>query len=466
MPDSLPAFRLGDVRGIYPSDLDESFAQRFAHAFVQHFGLSGRIATGRDMRESSVGLQTALNQGLQEAGMNVVDIGLCTTELGYYASTLDDIEACIIVTASHNPARYNGFKCVLRHGEAVTFETGLQDVMRLMLRGQRCNAGISPGSYQALNLQPRYIEFLRRQFVSRQHYRGKIALNGLNGTAATLAETLACELELPVTWFRKEPGPIPEEGCDPVKPRIQQEMRSFMQRDFSLGVAWDGDCDRCVFFDESGEFIPTYYIIGILAEHYLQRFPGASIVFDSKLFWNTVDIIQRYGGKAVVSETGHAFMKSHMRKHNAIYGGELSAHHYFGDFFGCDSGMFTWLKLVEILQNSACSVAEIIDQRRKIVCCTPELSLLLNDADRAFAELLKRHQSTAVHIDYFDGLSFEMPGDWRFSLRKSKTEPLVRLNFEARGNSDMLLNKAADVLQQLKPFSASDADWQTGLKIQ
>jgi len=465
MTDFLPAFRLGDVRGIYPDELDEDFAVAFGHAFVHHFGLKGRIVTGRDMRDSSASLQAALNHGLEKSGMDVLDIGLCTTELGYFASAQPDIVAAIVVTASHNPSQYNGFKCVLRNGEAVTFDSGSSEVMQLMLGNHR-NSG-TRGSCRSLSLKDDYIEFLQQQFSVENLGVGRIALNGLNGTAATLAGTLAKAFDLNYTWFRKEPGPIPSQGADPVNQILAAQMQEFMRSDdFTLGVAWDGDCDRCVFFGSDGKLIPTYYIIGLLAGHFLKQHPAGAVVFDTKLCWNTFDVIAAHGGRAVPAETGHAFMKRKMREHNAVYGGELSSHHYFGPFFGCDSGMFAWLKVVEIINQTGTSISELVQERRENISCTPEINLSLTDVDTAFDQVLSSYRDTALSVDYFDGLGFEMPGDWRFSLRQSKTEALVRVNLESRNATEAMLNGGAELLQRLKPFKADDADWEARLIVQ
>lgn len=463
----LTAFRLGDVRGVYPNEINEAFAFEFAHAFVRHFRIRGRVATGRDMRASSAPIQQALVEGLTDAGLEVADLGLCTTELGYFASTRSDIDATIIVTASHNPSRYNGFKCVLQQGEAVTFESGLSGVMHLMLAGVDRRNRHAGGKAHSLDLYPDFIKFLGHHFALDNNFQGAIALNALNGTASTLAGRIADEWSLPVTWFRKEPGPIPDEGADPTKPRLAAEMKDFMQTDnFSLGIAWDGDCDRCVFFDESGNLVPTYYMIGLLAEHFLRLHPGRAIVFDTKLRWNTLDVITRHGGVPVASRTGHAFMKQRMRQHNAIYGGELSSHHFFGDFFHCDSGMFAWLTVLNLLHHRSETLAEVIEARRHAVCCTPEISLKLEDPGIAIAEIEKLYRGTAEATDRFDGLGVEMPGGWRFSLTPSKTEPLVRLNMESRCGGDALLESGRKLLRQLAPFQSGEDDPSIALYIQ
>ncbi len=465
MNRTLSAFRLGDIRGICPDEIDEAFVRNFAHAFVHHYGISGTVVTGRDMRESSEGLQTALNEGLQASGIDVIDIGLCATELGYFASTRPGVSAAIVVTASHNPAGYNGLKCVLAGGKGVTFQTGLSRVMALMISGHHNRK--SHGTYRKFDFRPDYVELLEQQFSPAGLKSEQIALNGLNGTAATLASTLASAFELPVTWFRKEPGPIPSEGADPVRPRLVGQMKQFMDGGkFAIGIAWDGDCDRCVFFDGHGDLVPTYYVVGLLAEQFLQQHTGAAIVFDTKLRWNTLDVVRKFGGKAIPSETGHAFMKQKMHQHGAVYGGELSSHHYFGEFFGCDSGMFAWLKVVELVNQSGSNIGELVQDRRKKFCCTPEINLLLADFDQVLQDIQSVYRPGALNEDRFDGLAFEMPGDWRFSLCQSKTESMVRLNLESRGKPDTLLEEGARLLKLLEKYKQDDLDWSENLKIQ
>ena len=465
MNNRFEAFREGDVRGIYPDEIDEQFVEGFAHAFVGYFGLTGKVATGRDMRSSSQSLQDALNEALVSIGIDVVDIGLCPTELGYFASGMPEIDAAIVVTASHNPANYNGLKCVLKNGQAISHNRGLSDLKRLMSGHYRHRA--ARGSLSRVDYHVLYLTFLKQHFRAENLRGGQVALNGLNGTAATMAELVATEFELPVTWFRKSPGPIPEQGADPANPRLAEEMHGFMRGGgFSLGVAWDGDCDRCVCFDGSGELIPTYYLVGLLVDHFLTQKPGGAIVFDTKLCWNTLAMIKRRGGKAVPAETGHAFMKQKMHQYGAVYGGELSGHHYFGDFLGCDSGMFAWLTVLKLLDEKGESIQALIRERRAEICCTPEITLSLSDVDAAFASIIKAYGDKASDIDHFDGLSFVMPGDWRFSLRRSKTEPVVRLNFEARKTTETLLEEGAKVFDLLEPFRVDDASWLANFRIQ
>lgn len=451
------AFRLGDIRGVYPDEINETFVAMFAHAFVGQFDLSGRIAVGYDMRASSESLHGALTQTLADIGIEVVDIGLCPTELGYFASSVAGIQAAIIVTASHNPAHYNGLKCVLHGGRAITNETGLLAIKALIGRGYRHPA--SSGKIVREDFHARYLDFLRQHFSPALLGGGRVALNGLNGTAATMAGMIADEFDLPVTWFRKAPGPIPSQGADPANPRLARQMKGFMaDQGFSLGVAWDGDCDRCVCFDHEGNGVPAYYLIGLLIEKHLRATPGRCIVYDTKLCWNTLAMIERFKGVAVAAETGHAFMKQAMHRNNAVYGGELSSHHYFGEFFGCDSGMFAWLTVLGLVAQGA-GIAELIQAQKAEVVITPEINLSLTDVDAAFAAVAAYCDTRAIGVEHFDGPSFSMPGDWRFSLRRSKTEAVVRLNFEARRHSDHLLEEGAAIFDVLEPFRNEDIDW-------
>jgi phosphomannomutase len=460
----LPAFRLGDIRGVFERDLDYEFAVQFAHAFVARFSLTGKVAVGRDMRPSSVILQDGLQKGLVASGIDVANLGLCTTELGYFASSSAGIEAVIIVTASHNSAEYNGFKCVLHGGTGIHFDNGLNDVMNLMLSNHR-NPKTRKGSVTSEDYHARYIDFLRQRFKIDASAIGKIALNGLNGTASTLAADIAYQFELPTSWFRKEPGPFPKDGADPVNPRLQKQMFDFMQTEaFNLGVAWDGDCDRCVFFDGDGNYIPSYYMVGFLADHILSQTGPAPVVFDTKVCWNLQEVIERRNATPVPSKTGHAFMKENMKRSRAVYGGELSSHHYFGDFFYCDSGMYAWLKVVEMVSVSDVPMTELVAARRKQFKCIPEMSLKLTDTHLAVEALRSKYESSAIKVETDDGIAFDL-SEWRFSIRESKTEPCVRVNLETKSSEDALLTNGSELLSVLAPFKDEDQDWLSGLEV-
>ena len=312
----------------------------------------------------------------------------------------------------------------------------------------------------------RHIDFLRQRFNIDASAIGKIALNGLNGTASTLAADIAYQFELPTSWVRKEPGPFPKDGADPVNPRLQKQMFDFMQTEaFNLGVAWDGDCDRCVFFDGDGNYIPSYYMVGFLADHILSQTGPAPVVFDTKVCWNLQEVIERRNATPVPSKTGHAFMKENMKRSRAVYGGELSSHHYFGDFFCCDSGMYAWLKVVEMVSVSDVPMTELVAARRKQFKCSPEMSLKLTDSHLAIEALRSKYQSSAINVETDDGIAFDL-GEWRFSIRESKTEPCVRVNLETKSSEDALLTNGSELLNALEPFKDEDRDWLSGLEVE
>lgn len=456
------AFRLGDIRGIYPDEVNEEFVNSFAHALVGQYGLKGAIATGRDVRESSESLQTCLNESLSGIGIEVLDMGVCPTELGYFASGDHRVNAAIVITASHNPANYNGLKCVLSNGQAISRENGLAAVEKKVSGGYRHPS--AAGSIEKVDFHSRYLEFLKARFPADGLATGKLALNGMNGTAVTMAGAVADALDIPVAWFKKGPGPVLREGADPTNPSLAREMKSMMAGEaFTLGVAWDGDCDRCVCFDSEGELIPPYYLIGFLVEHFLQQSPGGAVVFDTKLCWNTLEMIEKNGGRAVPARTGHIYMKKKMQESAAVYGGELSSHHYFGDFHGCDAGMLAWLTVLKMLKSSATPIHEMVAECRELVCCTPEISLAI-EQEPAFLRLEEAY-GDHVMIREDDGLAFELPGNWRFSVRPSKTEPLARFNFEGR-NPEILLEEGRKVLELMEPFLAAEQEWRANWRIQ
>lgn len=453
-------FRRGDIRGFYPVQIDEEFAFLFGRAFVEHFGLSGRIATGRDSRKSSEGLQQALNAGLQSVCINVSDLGLCATELTYYASMQAEINASIMVTGSHNPVNSNGFKCVLSGGRVISFESGLAEVLGIMqslesrnFKNMDVRSPNQRGSYQNVSLIPQYTAFLSDLFSLDPSSFNRIAVNGLNGSASTLVSPLAASFDLPLSWFRKEPGPMPELGADPSRKALCDEMSGFMSGDrYDFGVAWDSDCDRCVFYDDQGQMLPSSYAVAIFAEYFLETHPGETIVYDTKLVFNTEAVLERLSGTPAPALTGSAFMHQQMKATNAIYGGESSAHHYFRMFSGCDSGMIPWLAMLQLLQRRGVSLHQLVKEHQGLARCTAEISLSIEDVDRAFSCIESHYGQRADRVDEFDGLAFWMPGSWRFSLRQSKTEDKVRLNFETKESSEDLLGEGEQVLKLLRPF--------------
>ena len=453
-------FRSGDVRGLYPSEISDDFAFLFGRAFVAHFGINGRIATGRDSRASSEHLQQALNAGLQSVCVEVSDLGLCATELTYFASMQPEFDASIMVTGSHNQINSNGFKCVLSGGQTISFETGLAEIQRIMerldstyARKKQLRSPSARGRCQSVSLAPQYTAFLSELFSLDKGRFSRIAVNGLNGSAVTLVSPLAELLGLSLSWFRKEPGPMPALGADPSRKTLSDEMSSFMAgNSHDFGVAWDSDCDRCVFYDDQGQVLPSSYAVALFAEHFLQTQPGETIVYDTKLVFNTEAVLKRLSGTPAPALTGSAYMRQQMKATGAIYGGESSAHHYFRMFSGCDSGMIAWLSMLKLLQRRSSPLHQLVRQQQDLARCTAEISLTIEDIDRAFSCIEGHYAPSADRVDGFDGLAFWMPGNWRFSLRQSKTEDRVRLNFETKGRTEDLLEEGEQVLKLLQPF--------------
>ncbi|MCB1646342.1 MAG: hypothetical protein KDI36_12860 [Pseudomonadales bacterium] len=450
------AFRLGDIRGIYPSDINESFIYQFARIFTRHFGLAGkRVVTGRDTRHSGESLQQALNQGLLDSGLEVLDLGISATEVGYFASVQTGISAALMVTASHNPGAYNGLKCILAGGKVVTFETGLRDIMYAMAV-EHHEVRMAPEQPQPAEIHEHFCDFISGKFSGEPLQGLRMALNPMFGTAVPTASALAASLGLNISWLNQEAAPVPPEGPDPIKPDRLAEMQRFMARgQYDLGVAWDGDADRCLFFDGTGNLIPTYYVVGMFATAALERSPGAAIVYDSKLCWNTEDIIARHRGKPVIARTGHAFMKEKMQSSGAAYGGELSGHHYFGDFFGCDSGMYAWLEMVRILSHAGKDLASLTEEYRRQIRCTREVSLKIGNFDALTTRLMSEFEVLAEAVTRVDGLAIHL-GNWRMSIVPSKTEDTVRFNFEGRCSEDELLEGANHVLRLASAYVASE----------
>lgn len=462
-------FRLGDIRGRYPEEINECFVRRFAPEFIHQFNIKTCIATGRDTRISSQALHNALNTSLRQHGINVLDLGVCATELGTFASFQDNIEAVIIITASHNVPEDNGLKCILNDGQATTHQSGLHAIENRMNMSQASTSSDKSmkGTLSDLDLVPEYVQYLTSRIHPEKWDFECLALNGLNGTASTLAVPISNHCKLQSHWYKQTPGPLDAIGVDPSHPKHAADMKQFMaSSQFDFGVAWDGDSDRCVFFDETGRMIPAYYMVGIFAEYFLQQIPGAAIVFDTKLCWNTIDIIQRHSGIPVPSQTGHAFVIQQMKKFKAIYGGELSGHHYFGDFKGCDSGMMAWLMTMNVIQSSALTLEELVDTHRNNVKCIREISLSLDDSDIAIKQIMKLYSPRAKSIDTLDGISLEMPENWRFSLRDSKTESKIRLNLETKSSGNALLEEAKKLIDLLRPFMKDKSAWKNELILQ
>jgi phosphomannomutase len=451
MPAKPDCFKAYDIRGRVPDELNEDLARRIGMATVRATGARS-LAVGRDCRQTSVALAAALSEGLLAAGADVVDIGLCGTEQIYFATFARGLGGGVMVTASHNPADYNGMKLVREQARPISGDSGLDEIGALALAGTITPAA-TPGRVARDDVLPDYVRFLLGQVEPAVWKPMKIVANAGNGCAGPVVDALAPHLPVEFVRVHHEPdGTFPNGIPNPLLPENRSATADAVRaHGADLGLAWDGDFDRCFFFDERGEFIEGYYLVGLLARAALRGAPGGKIVHDPRLTWNTVDVVRRAGGVPVMNKTGHAFMKERMRAEDAVYGGEMSAHHYFRDFAYCDSGMLPWLLVVEEMSRSGRPLSALVGAMQAAFPASGEINRRLADPDAAIAAAEERYGPAAERIDHTDGVSVDL-SDWRFNLRKSNTEPVVRLNVESRGDPELMRRKTEELLELMAGF--------------
>lgn len=451
---SLTCFKAYDIRGKLGSELNTDIAYRIGRACGQL--LSARtMVVGGDVRLTSEELKRALANGLMDAGADVIDIGLCGTEEVYFAVPHLQADGGICVTASHNPIDYNGMKLVKAGSQPISGDSGLREIQRLA-ESQDFAPVAHRGQRTQQNILGAYVAHLLTYIDPAAITPLKLVVNAGNGAAGHVVDALEQQfrlLNIPVDFIKvhHEPdGTFPNGIPNPLLPEKRQVTTdAVIAAGANMGIAWDGDFDRCFLFDERGEFVEGYYIVGLLAEAFLLKHKGEKIIHDPRLVWNTQDIVQRSGGIAVMSKTGHAFIKERMRKENAIYGGEMSAHHYFRDFHYCDSGMIPWLLVMELLCRRQQPLSALLKARIDAYPSSGEINLHLANPAQAIAALAQRYAAQAVEIDRTDGLSMAFER-WRLNLRSSNTEPVVRLNVESRGDAALMRQKTDEVLAFLR----------------
>lgn len=444
----ITCFKAYDVRGRVPEELNPRVAYQIGRGFAE-FVQPKRVALGHDIRHSSPELVAALVQGLNAAGVEVMDIGIGGTELVYFATAHYELDGGIMVTASHNPPNYNGLKMVREEARPLSADTGLKEIKRLA-------EAVTPAGQEdeglrattPLDIWPAYLEHLL-SYVEPAAFRDmKIVVNAGNGGAGAVIDRLERHLPAEFVKLNHEPdGSFPNGVPNPMlidnrTPTAAAVRDSGAQ----LGVAWDGDYDRCFFFDEAGDFVEGYYIVGLLAASFLSKFPGERIVHDPRVMWNTLDIVTEGGGTPVLSKSGHAFIKATMREHDAIYGGEMSAHHYFRNFAYADSGMIPWLLIGELMQQRREPLSALVAERIARFPSSGEINRKVEDAAATLAEAEDRYGPSAISVDHTDGVSVDFE-DWRFNLRASNTEPLIRLNVEARGDAALMRARTDELLE-------------------
>lgn len=443
-------FKAYDIRGKVPAILDARFAKNLGFAFAKEFNIQ-KAVIGYDARLSGPSLYQALTNGLQAAGVNVTGIGMCGTEEIYFASFAKDFDGGIMITGSHNPADENGFKIVRRGAVPISGDSGLFAIRNRMASHQDIPDTLS-GSFAEASFRQDYIDHLLSYIKPETLKPLKIIANPGNGCAGLVVQELATRLPLDITIIQGEPdGTFPNGVPNPLLPENRKATAdAVVENKADLGIAWDGDFDRCFFFDEKGNFIEGYYLVGMIAEALLKTNPHAKIIHDPRLVWNTQATVKKAGGTAIESKTGHAFIKERMRAENALYGGEMSAHHYFRDFAYCDSGMITWLLVVQLLSDSGKSLSECIAQYQEAFPCSGEINSTVEDIPSTIRKIEQIYASLPnAQVSKIDGLSIEFP-DWRFNLRGSNTEPVLRLNVESKATPSLMKEKTEELLEQIR----------------
>lgn len=441
----MKCFKAYDIRGRVPDELNEDVAYRIGRAFARTVG-EGMVVVGYDIRLDSPALAGAVIRGLLDEGRDVSNIGQCGTEEVYFQTSHRKAAGGIMVTASHNPMDYNGMKLVREESRPISGDSGLREIEQLVEANDFGAPAAARGEVLVDEDKSAYIDHLLTYIDTRALRSLKIVVNAGNGTAGPVIDLLAERLPFEFIRVHHEPdGHFPHGIPNPLLPENRSATADAVREHHAdLGLAWDGDFDRCFFFDADGGFIEGYYVVGLLAAQLLEKHPGAKIIHDPRLTWNTVDMVREAGGVPVQSKTGHAFIKERMRSEDAVYGGEMSAHHYFREFAYCDSGMIPWLLLVERIAKTDVSLSDMLKQQMKAFPCSGEINFRVTDAQEAVARVMAHFQSLKPAIDHTDGVSADFSA-WRFNLRSSNTEPLLRLNVEARGDEALMSRMTAEI---------------------
>lgn len=441
----LTCFKAYDVRGRIPDQINEDVAYRIGCAYAKVINPS-KVVVGYDIRLTSKQLCDALTSGLIDSGVDVFNIGECGTEEIYFATSHFKMDGGICVTASHNPKDYNGMKFVREESKPISGDTGLFDIKSEAERNDFTLSG-EKGKLELLDAKPAYIEHLLTYVDVSKLKPLKIVCNAGNGGAGAVIDLL--EPHLPFEFIKVHHNPdgnfpngVPNPLEEANRPATANAVK---EHGADMGIAWDGDFDRCFFFDAQGDFIEGYYVVGLLAEAFLLKQSGEKVVHDPRLTWNTVEIAKRFNGESVQSKTGHAFIKERMRKENAIYGGEMSAHHYFRDFAYCDSGMIPWLLVAELISLAEKPLLDLVSERMAAFPCSGEINRKIEDPKAVIEKAESEYAAEAKVVDRTDGLSMEFDG-WRFNLRMSNTEPVVRLNVESKADTALMEKKTQELL--------------------
>ncbi|GAB4285932.1 MAG: phosphomannomutase CpsG [Ignavibacteriaceae bacterium] len=446
--EKLNSFKAYDIRGKVPAELNSELAYKIGRAYA-FFIKAKKVVLGYDIRKSSEELASALKEGLTDAGADVIDIGLCGTEMVYFSTPYFDADGGIMITASHNPPEYNGMKFVKRASVPVGYDSGLKEIEQMIIRNEIPSGSPVKGKIKSEDVMNAFIKNLNKFYKAEKIKPLKVVVNAGNGCVGPALD--AIEPGLPVKMikvFTEPDSDFPNGVPNPLLPENRKPtVEAVIKNNADLGVAWDGDYDRCFFFDEKGNFIEGYYIVGLLAKSILKNHPGEKIVHDPRLVWNTVEIVKQAGGIPIVSKSGHAFIKQKMREVNAVYGGEMSAHHYFRENAYSDSGMIPFLLIMQLMTEENKKLSELVGEMIASFPCSGEINSEIQDPAGKIEEIKAKYSDGK--IDTLDGISIEYP-DWRFNLRMSNTEPILRLNVESRNNIELMKNKTAELLKLIR----------------
>lgn len=446
--ERLNSFKAYDIRGKVPSELNNDLAYKIGRAFAKYTNAK-KIVVGFDIRKSSLELSDALIDGLTDSGSDVINIGLCGTEMIYFSTSFFKADGGIMITASHNPPEYNGMKIVKRDSVPVGYDSGLNKIEEMIIKNQLGEISDKKGSVDNIDVMNDFINHLSKFYDPKKINPFKVVVNAGNGCAGLSLDAL--EPKLPIKMIKVFNDPNPDFPNGVPNPMLienrKQTIDTVLKTNADLGVAWDGDYDRCFFFDEKGNFIEGYYIVGLLAKSILKKYPGEIIVHDPRLIWNTIDVVNHSNGIAVQSKSGHAFIKQKMREVNSIYGGEMSAHHYFRDNAYSDSGMIPFLLIMQLMSEENKSLSELVEEMIANYPCSGEINSTIADPAGKIKEIEKLY--TGGKVDKTDGLSAEYD-DWRFNLRMSNTEPIIRLNVESKGDVLLMEEKTKELLEIIR----------------
>ncbi|WP_336754588.1 phosphomannomutase CpsG [Acinetobacter sp. USHLN143] len=432
----LTCFKAYDIRGKLGTELNEEIAYKIGRAYGQIYQPK-KIVVGCDIRLSSEDLKQAIIKGLNDAGVDVLDLGMTGTEEVYFGAFHLDVQGGIEITASHNPMDYNGMKLVRENARPIGADSGLKEI-RLLAESGNFNEVITKGKTEKYNILPEYIDHLMSYIDPAKIRPLKLVMNAGNGAAGHVVDAIEAKfkkLNLPVELIKihnDADGTFPNGIPNPILVENRDSTRNaVIEHHADMGIAWDGDFDRCFLFDEKGQFIEGYYIVGLLAQAFLLKQSGEKIVHDPRLVWNTFDVIEQYQGEAIQSKSGHSYIKEKMREHNAVYGGEMSAHHYFRDFAYCDSGMIPWLLAISVLSETQQTLSSLVEGMIEKFPCSGEINFKVADTQATIQKIFDHFADQNPAIDDTDGVSLNF-GAWRFNVRASNTEPLLRLNIESR----------------------------------